>query len=88
MAAGEVLVVAEVCARLRREGSVTGKFVAGDIYCFHAVPARDPNEPPSVPVYAGLKDTVMFAHRHSGDSGIGRVIVFPEAPAALPGAKA
>ena len=52
MAAGEVLVVAEVCARLRREGSLTGRFVTGDIYRVHAVPARDPDEPPSAPAYA------------------------------------
>ena len=36
MAAGEVLVVAEVCMRLTREGS----FTAGDIYRHHALPAR------------------------------------------------
>ena len=88
MAAGEVLVVAEVCAHLRREGSLTGRFVAGNIYCFHAVPARDPNEPPSAPVYVSLVDTDIFAHRHSGSSGIGSALVFPESPAALPGAKA
>ena len=49
MAAGEVLVIAEACARLTREGSLTGRFVAGDIYRLHAVPARDPSNPPSAP---------------------------------------
>ena len=49
MAAGEVLVIAEACARLTREGSLTGRFVAGDIYRFHAVPVRDPGNPPSAP---------------------------------------
>ena len=88
MAAGEVLVVAEVCARLRREGSFTGKFIAGDVYCFHAVPARDPSEPPSAPVYISLADTDMSAHRHSGSSGIGSAFVYPESPAVLPSAKA
>ena len=50
MAAGEVLVIAEACARLTREGSLTGRFVAGDIYRLHAVPVRDPGNPPAAPV--------------------------------------
>ena len=49
MASGEVVIVAEVCVRLQREGSLTGRFVAGDIYSSHAVPARDPSTPPSRP---------------------------------------
>ena len=49
MAAGEALVIAEACARLTREGSLTGRFVAGDIYRIHAVPVRDPSNPPSAP---------------------------------------
>lgn len=49
MAPGEVVVVAEVCMRLKREGSLTGRFVAGDIYSSHAAPARDPSTPPSRP---------------------------------------
>lgn len=49
MSAGEVLVIAEACARLTREGSLTGRFVAGDIYRLHAVPVRDPSNPPSAP---------------------------------------
>ena len=52
MDAGEVLVIAEVCARLTREGSLTGRFVAGDIYHLHAVPVRDPNNPPSAPAFS------------------------------------
>ena len=54
MAADEVLVVAEVCARLSREGSITGRFVAGDIYRLHATPARDPGQPPAEPIYSWL----------------------------------
>ena len=46
---GEVLVIAEVCARLTREGSLTGRLIAGDIHRAHALPARDPNEPPAAP---------------------------------------
>ena len=52
MDAGEVLVIAEACARLTREGSLTGRFVAGDIYRLHAVPVRDPSNPPSAPAYS------------------------------------
>ena len=51
MRAGEVMVVTEVCARLRREGSLTGRFIGGVIYQAHAVPVRDPDAPPSTPVF-------------------------------------
>jgi len=51
MKAGEVMVVTEVCARLRREGSLTGRFIGGVIYKAHALPARDPEAPPSTPVF-------------------------------------
>ena len=57
MAAGEVLIMVEVCARLTREGSLVGQFIAGEIYRLHAVPAREPDAPPSPPAYertAGL----------------------------------
>lgn len=52
MADNEVLVIAEVCARLTREGFLTGEFVAGGIYRLHALPARDPDRQPAAPVYA------------------------------------
>ena len=51
MEAGEVIVVAEVCARLLREGSFTGKFIGDVIYGNHALPIRDPTQPPSAPVF-------------------------------------
>ena len=51
MQAGEVMVVTEVCARLRREGSLTGRFIGGVIYKAHALPARDSDAPPSPPVF-------------------------------------
>ena len=51
MASGEVLVVTEVCARLTREGSITGRLVTGDIYRLHATPVRDPTKPPAAPAY-------------------------------------
>ena len=49
MADDEVLIIAEVCARLTREGSLTGKFIAGDVYRLHALPARDPDQRPVKP---------------------------------------
>ena len=49
MNAGEVLVIAEVCARLTREGSLTGRLIVGDIHRAHALPTRDPSEPPAAP---------------------------------------
>ena len=52
MADDEVLIVAEVCARLTHEGFLTGEFIAGGIYRLHALPARDPDRQPAAPVYA------------------------------------
>lgn len=42
MTAREVVVIVEVCARLRREGSFTGRLVTGDVYRLFALPAHDP----------------------------------------------
>ena len=50
--AGEVAVVAEVCARLRGAGSLTGRYVAGDIYRQHVLPARAPERPLPAPVHS------------------------------------
>ena len=60
MADDEVLIIAEVCARLTHEGFLTGKFIAGDIYRLHALPARDPDQVPAQPVYA-KRDGVDYA---------------------------
>ena len=78
MASGEVVIVAEVCARLRREGSISGRFVAGDVYGFHAAPARDPSEPPAAPIYPSLQAMAEFAYRRSGSSGIARAFAAPQ----------
>ena len=51
MAEGETVIIAELCARLTREGSITGRFVAGDIYRVHALPARDQRQVPVAPAY-------------------------------------
>ena len=40
MAEREVVVIVEVCAQLRREGSFTG-LIAGDVYRLYVLPARD-----------------------------------------------
>ena len=47
----EVLIIAEICARLTREGSLTGKFIAGDVYRLHTLPARDPDQRPVEPTH-------------------------------------
>ena len=52
VAAGEVVVVVEVCARLTREGSLTGRFVTGNVYRHHVLPARTPAQGLPAPVYA------------------------------------
>ena len=54
MDADEVAVVVEVCARLTREGSLTGKLVSGDLYRLHVLPFRDAANVPSAPTHARL----------------------------------
>ena len=49
MSPEEVIVIAEVCARLTREGFLTGKLIAGDIYRLHALRSRDPDRQPNAP---------------------------------------
>ena len=64
MSPDEVLIIVEVCVRLTREGFLTGKFIAGDIYRLHALPARDPDQRPTAPDYAerdGARTTVAIA---------------------------
>ena len=51
MPQGAVLIVAEVCVRLTREGSLTGKLVDGDIYRLFALPARNTEQTPAAPAY-------------------------------------
>ena len=69
MSEDEVIVIAEVCARLTREGSLTGKFVAGDIYRLHALPGRNPGQEPAAPVYAEVDDSESIATLHAGRFG-------------------
>ena len=63
MSPGEVIVIAEVCARLTREGSLTGRFVAGDVYRLHALPARESDAIPAKPVHTAWNGGSTFAHR-------------------------
>ena len=65
MSPGEVIIIAEVCARLTREGSLTGRFVAGDIYRLHALPAREPDTIPAKPVHTAWNGGSSFAHRET-----------------------
>ena len=92
MSAGEVVIVVELCARLTREGSLTGRFIAGDIYRHYAVPAREPATPPSRPTYsqaaaspsiAGRRDTTAEEPGHGGE-GI-RAVALPVRRAAANG---
>ena len=65
MSPGEVIIVAEVCARLTREGSITGRFVAGDIYRLHALPARETGTIPAKPVHTAWNGGSSLAQRES-----------------------
>ena len=72
MADDEILVIAEVCARPTRAGFLTSTFITGDIYRLHALPARDPNQPPAAPTSAARNSgptTVASAAGHAGRSG-------------------
>ena len=51
MRKNEVVIVAEVCVRLTREGSLVGRF-AGDVYRLHALPAREADQVPAAPAYS------------------------------------
>ena len=56
MVAGEVAILVEVCARLTRQGALSG-LVIGDLYRLHALPARTPERdwvPARPPVFAAL----------------------------------
>ena len=48
---GEIVVVAEVCARPQREGSLSGRLIGGDFYRLHMLPAREREQGPARPVY-------------------------------------
>lgn len=48
MRQGALIVVAEACAQLSREGSLSGRFLS-EIYRLHIVPVRDPSAPPQAP---------------------------------------
>ena len=61
MSQGETVVVAEVCVRLTREGSLTGKLVAGDIYRLHALPTRNTERIPAPPANARAPHSESFA---------------------------
>ena len=56
MSAGETVVVVEICARLPRQGGLTSRLVAGDIYRLHVLPVRNTDQAPSRPTYAPPAD--------------------------------
>ena len=43
------MIIAEVCARLTVQGSLTGTFGTGDMYRVHALPFRDSTQLPAQP---------------------------------------
>ncbi len=48
---GEIVIVAEVCARPRREGSLSGRLIGGNFYRLHLLPARERDQGPAKPVF-------------------------------------
>lgn len=79
MADDEVLIVAEVCARLTGRGFISDTIIAGDIYRLHALPARDPDRQPAEPVYA---------KRGHGRVTVAAITVRAGAAGGIPGAAA
>ena len=79
MSENETLVIAEVCVRLTREGSLTGRFVAGDIYRLHALPTRDTEQVPAPPAYTRAPDASSFAFLDGARRGAGPVGRWPGA---------
>lgn len=45
----DILIIVEFCARLTRQGALTGQLVAGDIYRLYALPARTQGKVPDKP---------------------------------------
>ena len=90
----EIVVIAEVCARLTREGSLTGKFVAGDIYRLHALPAREPGQTPAEPVYADrsprtpCSDPLITSFLDADHRGGAGTAIRPPSPLSTAGARA
>ena len=68
---GETVIVAEVCVRLTREGSLTGTFVAGDIYRLHALPARGGDPRPAAPAHTSAPNANAFAFLGAPRRGTG-----------------
>ena len=88
MADDEVLVIAEVCAHLTREGFLTGEFIAGGIYGLHALPARDPDQQPAAPVYAQRAGTYANVAVGAARGGRAARAPWPAAPALVVAASA
>ena len=57
LAPNDVVVVVEVCAKLLRQGMLTSRFVTGNIYRLHALPARNTEQPPAQPVHSPAQDS-------------------------------
>ena len=45
----DILIIVEFCARLTRQGALTGQLLAGDIYRLYALPARTQGKIPDPP---------------------------------------
>ena len=88
MAEDEVLIIAEVCARLTREGFLTGEFIAGGIYRLHALPARDPDRQPAAPVYAERAGTYTTVAAGAARGGRAEEALAPAAPSLAAAASA
>lgn len=71
MREGEVAIVAEVCARPSREGLLSSRLVAGDLYGLHILPVRDPEQVPSSPTRSAPGDTASSVPSSEGTGGAG-----------------
>ena len=68
LAPNDVVVVVEVCAKLLRQGMLTSRFVTGNIYRLHALPARNTDQPPAQPVYSPAGDSEESTETNPLDS--------------------
>ena len=80
MSPDEVVIIVEVCARLTREGSIIGRFVAGDIYCLHALPAREAGQKPAAPVYAKRRTEMAAVFAFGYGALAGATLLAPASP--------
>ena len=70
LAADDVVIVVEVCAKLLLQGTLASRILSGNIYRLHALPVRDIRQPPAAPTYAPEIEQVDATPSIEGEPGV------------------